>query len=258
MKFVPKEIKDTADISRGKRTWKGFFKNLLSVLIVLGLIYVLLGFVADIIASNIPEEWEAKLTMWEIPESDGGEKFQRAKLIFEKLTQNSNLRPLPYKLFLLDMDVPNAVAVPGGSVGITRGLLKLVESEIGLATVLGHELGHHQKRHCLKKLGRTLIFKATMLVLFGKDGSSVMDVSLGLAESSHSRDQEREADDFGLRLVFKAYGNTDGCLEFFEMIQQQYELDTSPWHELMASHPPTEDRIDYLRELQGTLHVESE
>lgn len=259
MKYVPKELKKTADISRGSTTWQSFFKNVLSVVIILGAIYLLLGLATDLIAIHVPDEIEARLFSWNIG-SDNEEpaEFHRAKLIFERLLQQPGLRPLPYKFFLLDMPQPNAVALPGGSVGVTSALLEAVPGEIGLAMVLGHELGHHQKRHSLKRLGRGLIYTFVMVLLFGENQSTVVTTSFHAAESSYSRSQEREADEFGLRLVYQSYGHTQGALEFFETIQQKFESGSSRWSSFFASHPLTPDRIAYLRELQGRLPKEAD
>ena len=258
MKYVPKELKETADISRGSTTWQSFLKNVLSVVIILGAIYFLLGLVADLIAVHVPEEVEARLFSWNMS-SDNEEpaEFQRAQLIFERLLQQPGLRPLPYKLFLLDMPQPNAVAVPGGGVGVSSALLEAVPGEIGLAMVLGHELGHHQGRHSLKRLGRGLIYSVVMVLFFGENQSAVVNSSFQVAESSYSRSQEREADEFGLRLVYQSYGHTQGALEFFEIIQREFESDRSRWSSFFASHPLTPDRIAYLRELQISVPKEA-
>ena len=254
MKFVPKPLHKTADVSRGDRSWQSFLKNALGVVIVLGLIYLGLGLLADLFAYSIPERWEAKLFTWGPGGSSGGsERFLQAEEVFQRLLDAAELRSLPYRLFEIHKDVPNAVAVPGGGVGITTGLLDSVRSDVGLATVLGHELGHQQGRHCLKGLGRSILYEAAMMVLFGESGNSVMDVSLQLGESSYSRSQEREADEFGLRLVHEVFGHTEGSLEFFEYVKQEYDEGRPQWGAFMATHPLTEERIAYLKDLQADL-----
>lgn len=254
MKFVPKQLKETADISRGATSWQTFLKNVLSVIVVLGVLYFLLGVAADFAATHIPDHWEARMFSAKFGESDHDlPEFRRAQALFERLVQQPGLRPLPYKFFLLHISQPNAVAIPGGAVGVSPALLKTVTSETGLAFVLGHELGHHQGRHSLKRLGRGLLLQGVVAILFGESGTSVLQASLHLAESSYSRQQEREADEFGLRLVYRAFGHTKGCLEFFEEIQKEHESGTPRWSALLASHPYTPDRIAYLRELQESL-----
>lgn len=138
----------------------------------------------------------------------------RAEKIFQRLLGHPGLRPLPYRLFLVPMSEPNAFAIPGGAVGVTQGLLGDIKSEAGLALVLGHELGHHQARHPLKRVGRMLVFSVARALLFGARDTFLVDRSLAIVDSSYSRGQERQADAFGLRLAHDVYGHTEGSLEF--------------------------------------------
>ena len=74
-----------------------------------------------------------------------------------------------------------------------------------------------------------------------------------MAEAGHSRDQERDADEFGLRLVHDVFGHTDGAVEFFEHVFHEYEQGSLAWGALMASPPPSLERIKTLRRLSGLL-----
>ncbi len=252
MKFVPKELKETADISRGRGDWRSFLLNCLSVAITLVVIYLALGLMADITARYIPERYEAKFLSRAIGGKGTSPDFLRAQAVFDKLLTPPGLRPLPYKLYLLPSSKANAFAVPGGGVGVTAALLEGVRSEAGIAMVLAHELGHHQHRHTLKGFGRAILHRAAFSIIFG-DSSKVMEVTLQAAESGYSRAQEEEADEWAIRLVHSVYGNTDGALEFFERIRDARAEDESRWSSFLDSHPYTPDRIDRLREIQKTL-----
>jgi predicted Zn-dependent protease len=209
---------------------------------------------ADFIAMTIPERWEARVFAGALSgEIEPTPEFERAQAIFDRLLEYEDLRPLPYRLFLIDLGGPNAVAVPGGSVGVTPELLDRVRTETGLAVVLGHELGHHQGRHSLKKMGRGLLLGTVRSLLFGGDVNRLIKVSLSVAESGHSRRHENEADDFGMRMVHDIYGHADDALEFFELILMQSDQDQSTWESFIASHPLTSERIDRLRDLRDRL-----
>lgn len=254
MKFVPKELRETADISRGSTSWRSHLKGAVSIGVILIVLYFLLGLAADLLASYIPDRWETYLfSSSPEPEKKKTPDFRRAEAVFRPLLQNPGLRSLPYQLSVLDLSMPNAVAVPGGHVQVSPALLKAINAETGLAMVLAHELGHHQGRHSLKRLGRGLMYGMAMALLFGDAGSSPLGLSLVAAESSYSRKQEREADEFGLKLVYETYGHTREALEFFETIHREYKSDTSRWSSFFASHPYTPDRIAHLRELQKSL-----
>ena len=254
MKFVPKELEETADISRGGVTKRKFFRNLSGVILAFGLLYLILGLIAKLIAARIPESWEAKLFKNKIKyDKTNSKAFHKAQVIFDHLLQNPELRPLPYQLILLELSVPNAIAIPGGYVGVTSKLLEEITSEGGLAMVLGHELGHHQKRHGLERLGRQLLLVAVPSLLFGNSLNNFVTNTLQLAELRYSREQEREADEFGLKLVHKTLGHTQGCLDFFELVQKDYESGSKRWQALFATHPYTTTRIEHLRALQESL-----
>ncbi len=255
MKFIPKELKETADISRGKTGFRGWVRNAVVAVLTLGLLYLGIGVVTDLIVVNISEETEAQWFAWTIHETAevDSEEFQRGRRIFQLLITSSELRPLPYQLFLMDIPQPNAVAVPGGGVGVTGALLQEVTSEIGLATVLAHELGHQQHRHGLKRFGRALLWRMLVNVALADADISGLEVALTATEASYSRDQEREADIFGMKLVHEVYGDTEGALEFFELVQREYDQGNSRWTGLLSSHPLTAERIAYLKRLQQQL-----
>ena len=133
----------------------------------------------------------------------------------------------------------------------------MLPNETALAMVLAHELGHHQKRHCLKRLGRGLLWTIVTSGLFGSSAEGAVGRSLNLAQLSFSRDQEREADAFGIQLVFDTYGHTEGCTEFFEIINTEYETNTQRWVTLFTTHPYTPDRLNFLKQRQLELQSEN-
>lgn len=261
MKFIAKRLQTTADISRGTRSFKGWLNNAAAGLFTIVLLYFLVGLLIDLVVTNISEEGEAQLFSWTfaavaLDSDDVDNDLKRAQAVFERLIANSNVRPLPYELFLLDLPDANALAFPGGGTGITRKLLKRVESEIGLAMVLAHELGHHEDRHSMKQLGRTLVWNTLFNFIFGSVDVSALEFMLHFANTGYGREQERDADEFGLRLVHEVYGQTQGALEFFELVQAELAQNESEWVEFMSTHPLTGNRIADLTELQQQLNME--
>ena len=257
MRFVAKELKDTADISRGKLGFKGWVKNAAVAVLTLGALYLGIGIITNVIVATLPDELEARwfAKAMAMGETDDSEEFHRAESILRKLSASSDLRSLPYKLFMVETQQPNAVAVPGGGVGVTLGLLREVKSEIGLATVLAHELGHQQHRHGMKRLGRTLLWRMILSFAMGAVSTSGLEAGFMITEAGYSRDQEREADVFGLKLVHSVYGDTRGALEFFELVQREQEHGSARWTRLLSTHPLTAERIAYLKQIQEQLQV---
>lgn len=253
MKFVPRRLNEAADNSRGgKEGWRSRLKGIVSAVVILSAIYLALGVIADLSVGLVSEQTEADWFAWtdELLLDTAEPPLAEVQAIFDKLITDSDLRPYPYRLLIMNDSTPNAFALPGGTVTLTTGLLDLVETEIGRALVLGHELGHLQHRHGLKRLGRSLLLAGAMS-LVGLDSSDLLRQSPMLAEMQHSRAQEEESDTFGLALVYAKYGTTEGALEFFEdinMLQGDHKSgvlrDMKSW---LQTHPLTENRLDNLR-----------
>ncbi len=258
MKFVAKKLEKTADNSSGSERWRDRLKNLALVTFVLTVLYLILGFVADFSAMRISDEAEGQIFLTQTADEDDSAppEFGDAKLIFAKLIKNSDLRKLPYHLQYMPEDTPNAFAVPGGGVIVTRGLLEKMTDPTALAFVLGHELGHHQHRHTLKGVGRKALISFTFASLFGSGG--VISQAVDLAESQHSQSVETEADDFGFRLAHSVYGDAEGYLKFFKALQNTDSHEYAAWLQFVNSHPPTDARLQHLEKLAEELKISSE
>lgn len=254
MKFVPRRLERTSNNSRGRARWRDWTRGLASIAVVGLVVYWLLGVAADSVANRISAETEARWFEWvdlgDVPL--GSPAFDRAQQAFDRLCEDPTLRPLPYRLVHFAEAAPNAFALPGGLVAVTDGLLELVDSEIGIAFVLAHELGHHQERHALKRLGRSLATRAALTVVSANADLSLLDHGATLASLAYTRGQEREADLFALGLVHRTYGTVEGALEFFEDIHAMTG-DGSRFGAMLTSHPLTEDRLDALRAAAAAL-----
>ena len=71
--------------------------------------------------------------------------------IGQRLVPHSSRSHLTHEFHVVDMKEPNAFALPGGHIYISRGLLSIMNSEDELAAVLGHEIGHVAGRHSAKQ-----------------------------------------------------------------------------------------------------------
>lgn len=95
-------------------------------------------------------------------------------------------------------DLPNAFALPGGTVIFTDGLMALVEEDEDFLAVAAHEIGHQQERHTLRAVLQQSTVVVALAVLSG-DVSGVSGVVLGvptfLLDNHYSRDFETEADE---------------------------------------------------------------
>jgi len=133
-------------------------------------------------------------------------------------TNEDVLRPfLDYRFAALETEEVNAFACPGGTILITRGLLKKASSEDELAAILAHEIAHVTLRHgleAIKKGNMTEAFKylgagaaqATMgpeelAKVTGIFGDSIDDIVTSLITKGYSREAEAEADALGRKFL---------------------------------------------------------
>ena len=164
-----------------------------------------------------------------------------------------------YRTTVLDSDVVNAFALPGGYVYVTRGLLALVNDEAELAGVLGHEIGHVTARHSAQRQTAAVGTSLLGAVVGAVVGNDVVNQVLGLGQkgflASYSRDQEYEADKLGVEALARSgydpYAQADFLKSMDSEMKLQARLAGSQYNggtNWFASHPPTPDRVRAARE----------
>jgi len=223
--------------------------------LVLGLVGVLVaaGFVValgvDVAVRLIPPEFEARVFEAVAPaaEAEAEPRREAVQALLERLAAHWPGAPYRFQVRLLDEEAVNAAALPGGTVLVTTGLLDAVASENELAFVLSHELGHFSGRHHLRRLGRRAVYGLALAALTGQGGAAgdLGALTGELTSRGFDRDQEREADAFGLGLVAAEYGHVNGASELFDHLREG-----APRVEdvvaYFSTHPAGSDRIDAL------------
>ncbi len=169
-----------------------------------------------------------------------------AKNLLDRLAAHWPDNPYTFRLLVYGGSDPNAMALPGGLIVVTTGLLEQVESENELALVLGHELGHFHNRDHLRRLGRSLVYGLVFATLTGGNGNLDPTSFAGdLTARGFDRKHEIDADHFGLSLVQAEYGHVAESWKFFERIQETQ--DESAISVYLSTHPASTDRIDGIR-----------
>jgi predicted Zn-dependent protease len=164
---------------------------------------------------------------------------------------------LPYEFKVLNDSTPNAFALPGGFVAITRGLLVNLENEAQLAAVLGHEIGHVTARDSVQGMQRGALLNLGLSVLSAATGSSgygtltqqAGQLAAGLLDNSFSREQERQADRLGVDYMVRAGYNPRGSVQLQEFFYRTVEGGAEPmWLTgLFRTHPFSKERMQDLR-----------
>ncbi len=142
----------------------------------------------------------------------------------QRVAAGSERTGISYRFQVLDTPIVNALAIPGGYIYVTRGLLALVNNEAELAGVLGHEVGHVAAMHHAQGNVRDKIAQVGMLPL-----ALVSPLLMGAPQmaaksflSSFSRDAEYEADTLGIRYVARA-GYDPAATAAFLSTMRNYE-----------------------------------
>ena len=231
--------------------WRAFLVLGAGFLVVLALVWFGLGAVAGAVAKRLPDGFEARLaalTPVEALQSDRPEdRAARDHLqgIVDAMAAQLPTRDFEYRVIVVDDDLVNAAAIPGGSILVFRGLLDAVESENELAMVLGHELAHHVHRDPLERLGRSLVVAVALdAILGGNRGLRALgELSVEGAGLRMSRGDEREADELGLELLVGTYGHAGGSTDFFSRLAGAEGDATVDW---LRTHPLSRDRVDRI------------
>ena len=256
MKYVQKNMGAAADNSAAQG---GVFKELVRLsLIVAALaaaVYLAVGLIVDAVVPRISVETEKRIFQnFSSPDADPDDpRIQRIEPLLKRLTANEEVPDLDYTVFVFEEKEPNAVAMPGGHIGVTTGLLKALDDDVALSFVLGHELGHFKNRDHLRGLGRSIGLAVCYSILFGKNdaGKFIGGNTVNLMSKKYSRGQEEKADRFGVYLVYKTYGSTDGADKLFRILEKKHKL--PGWAYMFATHPQHSKRIAAMKKYAAEL-----
>jgi predicted Zn-dependent protease len=157
--------------------------------------------------------------------------------------------PRRFRCAVIHDDTPNAVALPGGFIFLNDSLVEFCERRPEeLAFVIAHEMAHVIRRHAWDRVLNDAVLRVATTVSgrAGMLGDWLRKSGFGLLESSHSRDQELDADALGLELVNKAGIASGGAITFLERLAG-LDLDNDGISQYFASHPPAPERIAHLK-----------
>lgn len=180
-----------------------------------------------------------------------------------RLAQNAARKGIKYEFYVVDSPEINAFAVPGGFVYVTTGIIKALEDEAQLAAVIGHEIGHIDRHHGVKKLQRYIIATQGLsflegLISGGKEGQNIelakiaASAGMQLLFLKNSRENEFEADEQGAYLAAKAGYAPNAMVDVQHFLLKLRERRPSALEQMLSTHPISEERIahaeNYIRD----------
>jgi predicted Zn-dependent protease len=180
-----------------------------------------------------------------------------------RLAATSERPYLPWTFQVLDDPTVNAFALPGGYVYVTRGILAQLDSEGELAAVLGHEIGHVTARHGVHAASQQLLATAavgTAAVVLDPDHAddwmALGSLTMGLVFLKHSRDDERQADDLGLRYLLRAGYDPRQMPPVFEMLDRVAQLEGGRLPTWLSTHPDPGARTERVVEAVDAVQAQ--
>ncbi|RYY40542.1 MAG: peptidase M48 [Chitinophagaceae bacterium] len=162
---------------------------------------------------------------------------------------------LQWSYKILDSDVINAFATPGGYVYFTRGIMAHFNDEAQMEGVLGHETGHVTARHSVIQQRNQMLGQVGLIagvIINPNLGQFADQVSqgLGLLLLKFGRDDERQADELGVEYSTKLGYNAHRMAEFFNTLKRQSQAaggQTLP--PFLSTHPDPGDRFVTVNQL---------
>lgn len=159
---------------------------------------------------------------------------------------------MPYSFRVVNANYVNAYAFPGGSIGITRGIMLKMRNEGELAALIGHELGHVNARHTAEILSKGQLTNLLVggLAIAGQSvGYGDLAAQLGMLGSgallaSYSRDNERQADALGMQYMVKGGYGPDGMVGLMDVLNRMNKGRHGYSELLFSTHPMSSERYD--------------
>jgi predicted Zn-dependent protease len=180
----------------------------------------------------------------------------------DRIASLTSRADLDWHFAVVNTDVVNAFALPGGYIYVNRGVLARASNMSELAGVMGHEIEHVVLRHSVKQMEQqqganvTLgIACALTNVCESQGAQAIVNVGATAVFAKFSRQDEVQADEGGFQNVVRAGINPTGMLTFFQKLlaEEQAAGGTGATASWFADHPGTQDRIDDIKRMLSAM-----
>ena len=171
----------------------------------------------------------------------------------QNLVRNSDAQ-VPFTIKVIDSDVVNAMALPGGFFYVNSGVILAADEEAEMAGVMAHEIAHVAACHYGREMTRANLLQiASIPAIFmgGWLGYGIyegMGLGIPLTFLHFSRGFEAEADYLGIEYMYRAGYDPSAFVSFFEKIQAMEKKKPGTLSKAFETHPQTPDRIEKSQE----------
>jgi predicted Zn-dependent protease len=167
--------------------------------------------------------------------------------IGQRMVSHTAMSTLPWEFHIVRDDQVNAFSIPGGHVYINTGLIKAAHSASELAGVMAHEISHVVKRHATQQMSRQYGIDILSKAALGTNPSTYQQIVTSAisngAMAKFSREEEKEADETGVKLMYDAGYDPNGMANMFRTLLAEQKTRPTAVEKFFATHPLTEDRI---------------
>ncbi len=245
MRYVAKQPRDGINVSNTHPLIEASLLIGGLGIIFAGIILALIFLVEISLYFISPQKEAALFTRW-VPDdfisvSSDDKRLQETQALIKRLVRHWPDAHYTFRVAIDDSDIANAMALPGGLIVVSKGLLDQIESENELAFVLGHELGHFNNRDHLRALGRGIFVSMYFATITGNDVAGLNMTIADIALKGFSRKQESQADEFGLGIVNAEYGHVSEATRLFERWDR--DEPSSKFVRYLSTHPDSGDRV---------------
>lgn len=181
---------------------------------------------------------------------------QYVSALGNQIASHTSRADLQWQFYVVNTDVVNAFALPGGIIYVNRGVLARADRMDELAGVLGHEIEHVVQRHSVKQMENmqganvgVALACALTGVCNNQAAAAAINVGGTAIFAKFSRDDEKAADDGGFRNVMNAGISPEGMLSFFQKLLAEEQSGGSAVSSWFSDHPGTQDRIDDIKRM---------
>jgi predicted Zn-dependent protease len=173
--------------------------------------------------------------------------------IGQNLVRNSDAQ-VPFTIKVIDSDVVNAMALPGGFFYVNSGLILAADEEAEMAGVMAHEIAHVAACHYAREMTRAQLMQfATIPLIFvggaiGYGAYEASGLAIPMTFLKFSRTFEAQADYLGVQYMYRAGYDPSAFVSFFEKIQAMEKKKPGTLAKAFDTHPQTPDRIEKTQE----------
>lgn len=168
--------------------------------------------------------------------------------VLKKLMPYCRRKDIKYDISIIKNEVFNAYTVAGGKIFIHTGLLDNLQNEDELAFVIAHELAHNELKHCIHRIQHSYQASKLQPAL-----GTIVQLAYGVYKHPFSKEEERQADEYAVRLMQKAGYKKVGAISFFVSLEKQ----ESKWkgsnlqtiNDFVSTHPTAVERRQRVEKL---------